>query len=90
MFWFSMLIFFVKVWWVCFFYCSWFRFTFLYFIFCDLQVKFVKEILFSKCDRVKLTGKNARRMRKHLSISADDDVQRTLSYFEKVFEFVSF
>ncbi|KAF3782477.1 Transcription termination factor 3 [Nymphaea thermarum] len=48
------------------------------------KVKFVKEILFSERDRVKLIGKNARRMMKHFSISADDDVQRTLSYFEKM------
>lgn len=44
----------------------------------------MKEILFSDSDDYELVGKNARRMMEHLSISADDDVQQTLAFFEKV------
>ncbi|KAL8057313.1 hypothetical protein ABFX02_04G176800 [Erythranthe guttata] len=48
------------------------------------KVKYVKEILFSDSDEHELIGKNARRMMAHLSISADDDVQQTLAFFEKI------
>lgn len=44
----------------------------------------MKEILFSDSDDYELVGKNARRMMGHLSIFADDDVQQTLAFFEKV------
>lgn len=44
----------------------------------------MKEILFSGSDDSELIGKNARRMMAHLSISADEDVQQTLAFFEKV------
>ena len=43
----------------------------------------MKEIFFSSNDE-KLAGKLARRMMLHLSISVDEDVQQTLSFFEKV------
>lgn len=48
------------------------------------KVKYMKEILFSDSDDYELVGKNARRMMGHLSISADDDVQQTLAFFEKI------
>lgn len=44
----------------------------------------MKEILFSGSDDSERIGKNARRMMAHLSISADEDVQQTLAFFEKV------
>lgn len=44
----------------------------------------MKEILFIDSDDHELMGKNARRMMAHLSISADEDVQQTLAFFEKV------
>ncbi|XP_074297675.1 uncharacterized protein LOC141628426 [Silene latifolia] len=47
------------------------------------KVKYVKEIFFSSNDE-KLVGKLARRMMLHLSISVDEDVQQTLSFFEKI------
>ncbi|XP_074294731.1 uncharacterized protein LOC141622608 [Silene latifolia] len=47
------------------------------------KVKYVKEIFFSSNDE-KLVGKFARRMMLHLSISVDEDVQQTLSFFEKI------
>ncbi|KAI3464178.1 hypothetical protein Pfo_020841 [Paulownia fortunei] len=48
------------------------------------KVKYVKEILFCDSDDHELIGKNARRMMAHLSISADEDVQQTLAFFEKI------
>ncbi|GFP99058.1 hypothetical protein PHJA_002049700 [Phtheirospermum japonicum] len=48
------------------------------------KVKYLKEILFSDRDDHELIGKNARRMMAHLSISADEDVQQTLAFFEKI------
>ncbi|KZV52029.1 hypothetical protein F511_10249 [Dorcoceras hygrometricum] len=48
------------------------------------KVKFVKEILFSGSDDLGMMGKNALRMMAHLSISADEDVQQTLAFFEKI------
>ncbi|KAL6542003.1 hypothetical protein OROGR_011489 [Orobanche gracilis] len=48
------------------------------------KVKYVKEILFSDSDDDELIGKNARRMMAHLSISADEDMQQTLAFFEKI------
>lgn len=48
------------------------------------RVKFVKEILFPGSDDLGTTGKNALRMMAHLSISADEDVQQTLAFFEKI------
>ncbi|ERN12533.1 transcription termination factor MTERF2, chloroplastic [Amborella trichopoda] len=48
------------------------------------KVKCLKEILFSDGDEISITGKNTRRMMMHLSISTDDDIQRTLSFFEKM------
>lgn len=44
----------------------------------------MKENIFSVGDDKGLSGKNARRMMMHLSISSDEDVQQTLSFFEKV------
>ncbi|KAI3437145.1 uncharacterized protein J3R85_005563, partial [Psidium guajava] len=48
------------------------------------KVKVLKEILFSSSDVQGLLGKNARRMMMHLSIPVDEDVQLTLSFFEKI------
>ncbi|KAL6549499.1 hypothetical protein OROHE_008616 [Orobanche hederae] len=48
------------------------------------KVKYVKEILFSDSDDDEVIGKNARRMMAHLSISADEDMQQTLAFFEKI------
>ncbi|KAJ1290812.1 hypothetical protein BS78_02G271800 [Paspalum vaginatum] len=48
------------------------------------RVKFLKEILFSSSDHATLTGRNAKRMMTHLSIPADDALQSTLSFFEKM------
>ncbi|BBG98683.1 Mitochondrial transcription termination factor family protein [Prunus dulcis] len=47
------------------------------------KVKYVKEIFFSGSNDVGLIGKNARRMMMHLSIPIDEDLQQTLSFFEK-------
>lgn len=44
----------------------------------------MKEIFFSGSDDEGLAGKNARRMMMFLSIPVDDDLQQTLSFFEKV------
>lgn len=44
----------------------------------------MKEVLFSHGDDERSLGKSAQRMMMHLSISIDDDVQQTLSFFEKV------
>ncbi|MBA0626634.1 hypothetical protein Godav_004267, partial [Gossypium davidsonii] len=49
------------------------------------KVKYMKENIFSAGDdKGGLSGKNARRMMMHLSISSDEDVQQTLSFFEKI------
>ncbi|XP_027154821.1 transcription termination factor MTERF2, chloroplastic [Coffea eugenioides] len=48
------------------------------------QVKYVKEIFFSDSDDQGLIGKYARTMMMNLSISVDEDVQQTLSFFEKI------
>ncbi|XP_020265957.1 uncharacterized protein LOC109841411 isoform X1 [Asparagus officinalis] len=48
------------------------------------KVRFLKDMLFSSRSHKELLGRNARRMMKHLSISSDDDIQRTLSFFEKL------
>ncbi|KAL0357608.1 UNVERIFIED_CONTAM: Transcription termination factor MT, chloroplastic [Sesamum calycinum] len=48
------------------------------------KVMYLKEILFSDSDDHEVIGKNARRMMAHLSISADDEVQQTLAFFEKI------
>lgn len=48
------------------------------------QVEHMKEMLFSGSDDKSLIGKNARRMMMHLSIPIGDDLQQTLSLFEKV------
>ena len=44
----------------------------------------MKEIFFSDSDDQGLIGKYARTMMMNLSISVDEDVQQTLSFFEKV------
>lgn len=44
----------------------------------------MKEMLFSRSDHESQIGKNARRMMMQLSISIDEDIQKTLSFFEKV------
>lgn len=49
-----------------------------------LKVNYVKEIFFSGSDDERLAGKLARRMMHHLSIPIDEDVQQTLSFFEKI------
>ncbi|XP_004305797.1 PREDICTED: uncharacterized protein LOC101301899 isoform X1 [Fragaria vesca subsp. vesca] len=48
------------------------------------KVKYVKEIFFSGSNDGGLIGKNARRMMVHLSIPIDEDLQQTLSFFEKI------
>ncbi|KAK9099702.1 hypothetical protein Scep_023132 [Stephania cephalantha] len=48
------------------------------------KVKFVKEMLFPISGNGGTASKNARRMMNQLSISVDDDVQQTLSFFEKM------
>ncbi|XP_042488974.1 uncharacterized protein LOC122069108 isoform X2 [Macadamia integrifolia] len=49
-----------------------------------LKVKYVKEMFFSGSDDEDFIGKNARRMMMHLSIATDEDIQQTLSFFEKM------
>ncbi|CAO2834144.1 unnamed protein product [Amaranthus hypochondriacus] len=49
-----------------------------------IKVKYLKELFFSGCDDERLVGKFARRMMLHLSISVDENVQQTLSFFEKI------
>lgn len=44
----------------------------------------MKEIFFSDSDDEGLMGKYARGMMMYLSISVDEDLQQTLSFFEKV------
>nr|CAB3454235.1 unnamed protein product [Digitaria exilis] len=48
------------------------------------RVKFLKEMLFSSSDYATIIGRNAKRMMTHLSIPADDALQSTLSFFEKM------
>ncbi|CAN1306160.1 Transcription termination factor MTERF2, chloroplastic [Linum perenne] len=48
------------------------------------KVKYMKDIFFSSSGDEMILGKNARRMMMHLSISIDEDLQRTLSFFEKI------
>ncbi|XP_019193572.1 PREDICTED: uncharacterized protein LOC109187730 [Ipomoea nil] len=48
------------------------------------KVKYLKEVLFSHSDDERSIGKSAQRMMMHLSISIDEDVQQTLSFFEKI------
>lgn len=48
------------------------------------KVKYVKEIFFANSDDGGLIARNARQMMMHLSISIDEDVQQTLSFFEKI------
>ncbi|XP_021297092.1 transcription termination factor MTERF2, chloroplastic [Herrania umbratica] len=48
------------------------------------KVKYMKEIIFSGSDDKWLSGKNARRMMMYLSIPSDEDVEQTLSFFEKI------
>ncbi|CAA7398773.1 unnamed protein product [Spirodela intermedia] len=48
------------------------------------KVKFVKEMLFSRSDHESQIGKNAQRMMMQLSITIDEDIQKTLSFFEKM------
>ncbi|XP_013590217.1 PREDICTED: uncharacterized protein LOC106298624 [Brassica oleracea var. oleracea] len=48
------------------------------------KVKYLKEIFFSGSDENGLVGAYARRMMLYLSIPIDEDVQQTLSFFEKI------
>ncbi|KAF7135240.1 hypothetical protein RHSIM_Rhsim08G0251500 [Rhododendron simsii] len=48
------------------------------------KVKYVKEMFFSNSDDGGLIGKKARRMMMYLSIPIDEEVEQTLSFFEKV------
>ncbi|CAH9118752.1 unnamed protein product [Cuscuta europaea] len=48
------------------------------------KVNYLNEVLFSSTADERIVGKSARRMMMHLSISIDDDVQQTLSFFEKI------
>ncbi|TQE12515.1 hypothetical protein C1H46_001906 [Malus baccata] len=48
------------------------------------KVNYVKKIFFSDSSDGGLIGKNARRMMMHLSIPIDEDLQQTLSFFEKI------
>ncbi|XP_010928768.1 uncharacterized protein [Elaeis guineensis] len=48
------------------------------------KVKFMKEMLFSSSGYEVVIGRNARRMMRHLSIFIDEDIQSTLSFFEKM------
>ncbi|XVF65009.1 hypothetical protein PTKIN_Ptkin09bG0212200 [Pterospermum kingtungense] len=48
------------------------------------KVKYMKETFFSGSDDKGPSGKNARRMMMHLSVPSDEDVQQTLSFFEKI------
>uniref|UniRef100_A0A0A0LV84 Transcription termination factor MTERF2, chloroplastic n=2 Tax=Cucumis sativus TaxID=3659 RepID=A0A0A0LV84_CUCSA len=48
------------------------------------KVKYMKALFFSGSGDGILIGKNARRMMTNLSIPPDDDVQQTLSFFEKI------
>uniref|UniRef100_M1AIY9 YUP8H12R.46 protein n=1 Tax=Solanum tuberosum TaxID=4113 RepID=M1AIY9_SOLTU len=48
------------------------------------KVKYVKKIFFANSDDGGHIARNARQMMMHLSISIDEDVQQTLSFFEKI------
>ncbi|XP_038895303.1 transcription termination factor MTERF4, chloroplastic [Benincasa hispida] len=48
------------------------------------KVKYMKGLFFSGSGDGEVIGKNARRMMTNLSIPPDDDVQQTLSFFEKI------
>ncbi|CAI9116433.1 OLC1v1017574C1 [Oldenlandia corymbosa var. corymbosa] len=49
------------------------------------QVKYVRKLFFSDSeDDGGLAGNSARRMMMYLSISVDEDIQQTLSFFEKI------
>ncbi|KAL1547178.1 transcription termination factor MTERF2, chloroplastic-like [Salvia divinorum] len=48
------------------------------------KVEYMKEILFCGSDGGGIIGKNALRMMAHISISADDDLQQTLAFLEKI------
>lgn len=48
------------------------------------KVQYVKEIFFYGSSDDELIGKSARRMMANLSIPADEDVQQTLAFFEKI------
>ncbi|XP_057968540.1 transcription termination factor MTERF5, chloroplastic isoform X2 [Malania oleifera] len=48
------------------------------------KVNYMKEIFFSGSDDGGFIGRNARCMMMHLSIPIDEDVQQTLSFFEKM------
>lgn len=48
------------------------------------KVKYLKGVFFSGSDENGLVGAYARRMMVYLSISIDEDVQQTLSFFEKI------
>lgn len=48
------------------------------------KVKYVKKIFFANSDDGGHIARNARQMMTHLSISIDEDVQQTLSFFEKI------
>nr|XP_025876198.1 uncharacterized protein LOC107276037 isoform X2 [Oryza sativa Japonica Group] len=48
------------------------------------RIKFLKEILFSSNVYETLISRNAKRMMMHLSIPADESLQSTLSFFEKM------
>ncbi|XP_051185197.1 uncharacterized protein [Lolium perenne] len=48
------------------------------------RVKFLKEVLFSSSGYETLIRRNAKRMMMHLSIPADEALQSTLSFFQKM------
>ncbi|KAJ4832260.1 hypothetical protein Tsubulata_012204 [Turnera subulata] len=48
------------------------------------KVNYMKKMLFSGSDDKGIIGRYARRMMMQLSISIDDDLQQTLSFFEKI------
>ncbi|CAN0880365.1 Transcription termination factor MTERF2, chloroplastic [Linum grandiflorum] len=48
------------------------------------KVKYMKDIFYSNSGNKLIFGKNARRMMMHLSIPIDEDLQQTLSFFEKI------
>ncbi|XP_072966926.1 uncharacterized protein [Typha angustifolia] len=48
------------------------------------KVRFMREMLFSSSGNEVLIGRNAKRMMVQLSIPADEDIQSTLSFFEKM------
>lgn len=45
---------------------------------------YVKDMLFSDSNDERRIGKKARKMMTYISISVDEDLQRTLSFFQKV------